>query len=440
VDGRVLVYALGLSVLAGLLVGLAPLGQTLRHDLTHSLRAGPRGGSYQRSRLRGFLVLLQATLSVVLLVGAGLFARSLRNIRGMDLGMDPERVLVVTWTDALLADVNGGDREGFHARALESLQRLPVVEHASLSVTSPFFSSLSTDLRMPGRDSIPRLADGGPYVNGVTPDYFATMGTRIVEGRGFTDADREGAPRVTIVSQTMARILWPGETPLGQCLIIGSDDAPCSEVIGVAADAARQSLSRDPVMQYYVPLAQNQLTANLRVLFARTRGDASKAISAVRKEVQALDAALPFADIRTLESMIDPNVRPWRLGASLFGSFGALALLLAAVGLYSVIAYSVAQRTQEMGVRIALGARAAHVLRLVLSRAIATAAAGIAIGLFIAVLVGDAVQPLLFEESAHDPIVLLGVAAVLLVTGIVAGSIPAFRATRVDPVTAMHAE
>ncbi|MCI0435044.1 MAG: ABC transporter permease, partial [Gemmatimonadetes bacterium] len=435
--GSVVMWKLALALHAAFVTSLPPAVQAARSEILGALRSGAREGTYQRSRVRTALVLLQATLSVVLLVGAGLFVLSLRNVQTMDMGFDAERVLMLEW-DFSNVNYTRAEREVLHQDALERVRALPSVERAAIGIAVPFWSSISTELSVPGRDSLPRSTDGGPYYNGVTPDYFETVGTRIVRGRAFTDADGLGAPRVAILSETMARMFWPNEDALGKCMRVGADTVPCSEIVGIAEDARRQSLEDVPVMQYYVPLAQRQVTASLRVLFIRPRGDAAAAIGVVRRELATLRSDLPFAEIRTLASLVDPHVRPWRLGAALFTAFGALALMLAALGLYAVIAYAVAQRTQEVGVRVALGARSADVARLVLSQSMRVVLAGIMIGLAIALAAGSAVQPLLFRQSARDPAVLVGVALVLLMIGLAAGIVPLRRALRIDPISALR--
>jgi ABC-type antimicrobial peptide transport system permease subunit len=236
----------------------------------------------------------------------------------------------------------------------------------------------------------------------------------------------------------MARAIWPNEDALGKCMQVGADTVPCSQIVGIAEDARRQSLDDVQVMQYYIPLYQRQVTAGLRVLFIRPRGDAAAAIGIVRRELQPLRPDLPYAEIRTLASLVDPHIRSWRLGAALFTAFGGLALVLAGLGLYAVIAYAVAQRTQEVGVRVALGARWADVARLVLSQSMTVVLVGILVGLTIVLAAGNTVQPLLFRQSARDPAVLLGVALVLLVIGLAAGIVPLRRALRIHPIAALR--
>jgi hypothetical protein len=260
------------------------------------------------------------------------------------------------------------------------------------------------------------------------------MGTAIVRGRGFTEGDRFGAPRVVVVNETMARVLWPGQNAIGRCVRVNatSDTIPCSEVVGIARDARWNEIRPEPAMQYYVPLAQRQWSGSIRDLLVRPSGDPRAVAEAVEREVLAEATRLDFARVRPLQENLDPVVHPWRLGASMFSAFGALALVLAAVGLYGVLAYTVAQRTQEMGIRLALGARTAEGLHV--------AAVGVGIGVAAALAAGRWVEGLLYEVSAHDPLVIGSIVGMLLLVAAAASLVPAWRATRVDPSVALRAE
>jgi len=437
-DKRILAVAGTLVLFVAIATGLAPAGHALSQNVVSNVKAGAREGFGARSRLRNGLVLFQATLSVVLLVGAGLFVRSLRNVREIDLGFDARRVLVA---DLDLTDVSDATRDALYHLARDRVARLPVVEGASVALTAPFWSALSTELHVPGLDSIPTSRDGGPYVNAVTPEFFATMGTPIVRGRGFTEADARSTPRVAVVSETFARRVWPRHDAIGKCMLVGSDTAPCSTVVGIAADARRQSLTDDaPVMQYYVPLDQEQTNEGPRMLFVRTRGDPRAALAAVRRETQAVSADLPYPTMRYLADLVEPEVRPWKLGATLFSVFGGVALVLAALGLYSVVAYSVAQRAHEMAVRVALGARGTDLARLVVSETLRVVGFGLAIGLLAALVAARWVEPLLFRVSPRDPAVLGAVTGTLLLVGVLASLAPARRAARVSPAEVLKAE
>jgi predicted permease len=444
--GRVLVVAALVALGTGVLIGLIPVLRGSRDDLTDALKTGVREGGSRRSWMRSGLTGAQAALSVVLLVGAGLFVRSLWNVRGVDLGIQPERVISVrlSWpVPGTLAEAEQGNvwarRGAMLDEATERIRRMPGVERASSSIGVPFWSSYAVDIRVPGWDSIPKLAGGGPYISAVAPDYFATVGTRIVSGRAFGPDDRAGSERVAIVSETMARTLWPGRDAIGECLIVGADTMPCSRVVGVAQDVHRWTLRDEPALQYYIPLGQETGIGG-RSLLIRPRGDASALISTLRSELHRLDPSLQAIDIQQLQDRIDPQLRPWQLGATMFGIFGALALIVAAIGLYSVVAYAVTQRTHEFGVRLALGARSGDILRIVVRQGATTAVAGTAIGIVVAVGAGRFIEPLLFETSARNPVILATVACVLVLVAIIASLIPAWRAKRVDPVVALRAD
>jgi predicted permease len=293
---------------------------------------------------------------------------------------------------------------------------------------------------IPGRAHVPVTKDGGPYLVQVTPEYFATAGTRVVRGRGFTSEDRNGAARAAIVSETMAKLIWPGEDAIGKCIKIGSDTAPCSNIVGVARDARRQSLEATPVMQYYVPLEQHQHRVSGLAVLVRTAADPSTFTWRVRRTMATILPDLPFVEVRPLQALVDPEIQPWRIGAGVFAAFGLLALVIASVGLYGVIGYEVAQRTHEFGVRAALGASSERIIGLVLRRGVGLALIGIIIGGVIARAGARALEPLLFETSATDPFVFVLVLSVLLVVAVAACAVPARHAASVDPASALRAE
>jgi predicted permease len=433
-DGRVLVFTMVVALAASLLAGVAPALHAGRGGIAAALKAGAREGTYQRSRTRLVLLVLQGALSVVLLVGAGLFVRSLQNVRALDLGYDSDRVLYVSLEMRGLS-LDSAGTQALRRRLLEHARSLPFVERAARTVAVPFWMSINYTLAVPGIDSVSRLGDF--YYHAVSPDYFATMGTRILRGRGFTDADARDAPRVIVVSQSMARTLWPGRDPVGRCVKVGADTVPCSEVVGVAQDIRRSSLTDEDGLQYYVPIEQH---AGRGGLFVRTRGDPETRTEPLRRELQRVMPGDAYVTITPLAEILGSETRSWRLGATMFAVFGALALLVAAVGLYSVIAYNVAQRSHELAVRAALGAQGRDIVRLVVGEGARVAALGLTIGLAIALAAGRWVEPLLFRVSPRSPGVLAGVAAVLLAVALVASLIPARRAARADPNAALRAE
>ena len=433
-DLRMLVATAGAALLAGVLAGLTPALQAGSEDVSAALKAGGREGSAQRSHTRDALLVLQIALSVVLLVGAGAFARSLRNVRGVDLGFDAERVVHLA-AELTREQAPGEQRRQLAERMLERARELPQVERASLTVSVPFWATWREDLYVPGVDSVSTL--GEFTTNAVSPDYFATMGTRILRGRGITDADRAGGERVAVVDEAMSRVLWPGADAVGKCMRVGADTMPCTTVVGVSQDVRRGSFD-EPAMEYYLPATQADAPGY--GVLVRTRGLARPHVEAVRRELQRLAPGTVYVSARTLQDLVDPEVRPWRLGATMFSAFGAVAFLLAAVGLYGVIAFNVAQRAHEVGVRIALGAGTRDILGLVIGDGVRVAAVGIALGAVAALAVGRFVAPLLFRVSPRDPLMLAAVAVVLLLTAVAASGIPGWRASRVDPSTALRAD
>ncbi|HKI94486.1 MAG TPA: ABC transporter permease, partial [Gemmatimonadales bacterium] len=434
-DPRSLLYAGAAAVVAGLLTGFAPLFQTRHTDLTRDLREGVREGTYQHSRLRAALLVMQAALCVVLLVGAGLFVRSLRHVRAVPLGFDASHVAEV--------DLN---MRGVHldsARTVTLLDQLrttaaalPGVSHVSRQLTTPFWSEWNLDLHVAGIDSVSRL--GSFALNAVSPDYFATMGTRLLEGRGIGPQDVAGAPRAMVVSQAMAKKLWPEKDALGQCVRVSADTAPCTYVVGVAENIKTDNLSEDPGLFYY--LSSAQFHPNQGGLFLRVRGDAATEKETVRKALQPLMPGAAYVTVTPLADIIGKRTQSWELGALMFVVFGLLALVLAAIGLYSVIAFNVSQRLHELGVRIALGATMRDVVGHVVSGGIKLAAAGIVVGAGIALGVSHWVEPLLFQESSRDPTVFVLVSGVLFAVAALASFIPARRAARVDPMRALRTE
>jgi putative ABC transport system permease protein len=321
-------------------------------------------------------------------------------------------------------------------RLVTEAQAIPGVTHAARSLTIPFWSTWSTDLHVAGIDSVQRLGEFD--LNAVSPDYFATMGTRILRGRGITAQDVAGAEDVMVVSEAMAKVLWPSADAIGQCVRVGADTAPCTSVVGIAENIKSQHLTNEGGYFYY--LSSAQANPDQGGLFVRTAERGGAPAETVRRRLQTIMPGAAYVTVTPLSDVLGRQTQSWRLGATLFTIFGALALLLAAVGLYSVIAYSVAQRTHELGVRVALGAEVRDLVRLVLRQGVGLARIGVLLGGGIAFVVSRWVKPLLFDVSPHDPVVFGGVAAVLLGVAAVASLIPARRAGRVDPMQALRSE
>ncbi|MFN2566389.1 MAG: ADOP family duplicated permease [Gemmatimonadaceae bacterium] len=434
-DPRTVLFAAAAALAVGVLTGLAPLLQARRTDLTADLKAGSREGTYHRSRARIALLVMQGALSVVLLVGAGLFVRSVRNVQSIRLGYDVDPVLIV---ELNMRDVklDSAAAAALRLRLLEAAKAIPGVENASLRNTVPFWSTWSVGLHVQGIDSVNRL--GQFDLNAVSPEHFATLGTRVIRGRGIAVQDVAGAPRVAVVSQSMARVLWPGKDAIGQCMKMNADTMPCIYVVGIAENIKEQSLAADSGYYYYVSAAQ--FWPQRGGLFVRVRGDAARFKEAIRRPLQREMPGAAYVTITPFSEVVGSQKRSWQLGATMFVAFGVLAMVLAAIGLYSVLAYNVAQRTHELGVRRALGAQVADVVRMVVRDGLRVAAVGVVLGVAVAVWAARFVEPLLFGVKARDPWVFGVVAVVLVGVAVAASWVPAVRAGRVDPNVALRAE
>ena len=439
VDGRVLLFTAVTAVLTGALTGVLPALQVSRPDLTSALKAGERDGGGHRSRTRTVLLIVQSALCLVLLAGAGLFVRSLGQLAAMPLGVDVDRVLIGSMN---LRSVGRQRSEAdvIFDRALEQVRRVPGVTEAAVAATVPFGQSFGTDLVIAGPDS---LVHGSSMLNVVTPGYFRTLGARVLSGRDFQTSDGEASPRVAIISDILARRYWKGVTPVGRCIRLGADTSPCMEIVGVVENVRRQSIFEDSSGFVYLALAQARTQVGSRQLVARVNvTDPTRAIESVRRAMQMAAAQLPFADVHLVadEPTVRQQLRPFRLGATMFGIFGSVALLLAAVGVYGVVAYDVAQRTREMGLRIALGAPRADVAKLVIRDGVRVVAMGAGGGILIALAAARFIAPLLYKIPARDPLVLFVVSGTLVLSAVAACAVPAWRATRVDAVVALRSE
>jgi putative ABC transport system permease protein len=435
-DPRTLLFAGGVALGVGLVTGLAPITQAGSASLTGDLKSGVREGTSRRPGLRTALLVVQSALSVVLLVGAALFVRSLGNVRDVPLGFDADSVLVVS-LNMRDARLDSARTVALRLRLLEAARNVPGVAHASLQESTPFGGESSWPIFVAGIDSTRRL--GQFNVNMVSPDYFATMGTRVVRGRGIESTDVEGAPRVAVIGESMGAALWPGQDPIGRCFRVGADSMPCTYVVGVAEDIHSRTIEAESrLFFYYLPAAQ--WLPQEGGLFVRARGDPGRLVEPVRTRLQREMPGTSFVTVRRLGDIVDATLRSWIVGAAVFTAFGSLALVLAAVGLYSVIAYNVTQRKHELGVRLALGAGAAGIVRLVVGESIRFALAGVAIGSVVSLAGATWIAPLLFRQSAYDPAVFGLVAAVLLGVAIAASCVPALRAAAVDPKTALQGD
>jgi predicted permease len=441
VDPRLLLVLLGGILLTVSLFGVLPAMRLGEIPLASALRSGRGTGRFQGT-LRSVLTAAQAALSVILLIGAGLFVRSQLRVNAVDLGIDARKVASPEL--GITLEASGPSRadleRDLYRRLTSALRVVPGVERVSYAVAAPLSGSgFSTALRIPGLDSIPRHPGGGPFLTATGPDYFATVGTALIEGREFTAAEREGSEPVAIVSATMARFLWPGRSPVGQCMHIGQENPPCARIVGVARDVHRNAFKEEIALQYYVPSGQERGISGSSLLI-RTAGDPATLFPAIRATLLAADPAVRTVEAGVLSDALDLETRPLRLGMTAFGLSGGLAVFVALLGVYSLLSYMVAWRTHEIGVRMALGARQARVVLLVIRNAAALALVGVIIGSALTFLTAPQLEPFLYETSGRDPLVYAVVGALLLGAALLAGAVPAVRAVRISPTQALRAD
>jgi putative ABC transport system permease protein len=448
--GAIAVLATGLANASNLPRGLSSAG--LDGDDRQSRRSG---------RGQTVLLVVQTSLSVVLLAGAGMFGRSLYRLLAQDFGIQMDGVFVVDFEEGAGGGRGGGDPFG---DALERVRAIPGVRAATVIGAIPFGAHNVPPIAVPGRAEPPDVGGQLPFLQPATPEFFDILGVRIVEGRALTAADERGAPLV-VVNETMARTIWPGESAVGKCIRIGFDPGfdpetavgppvpsaavPCRQIVGVARDMRQRSLvpegSEARLMQYFVPYAQVPVPPFLPNvdhgawgLLIGSQASAPSLAPAVRRAVVGSRVDLPYVRVRPYEQLLERQIRPWRLGTTLFAIFSGLALAVGAIGLYAAFTHAVALRRRELAIRLAIGARPRGVIALVLREALTVAGIGVACGWCGALAGGRALQALLFQTSGSDPVILTGAAAAMLVVAVAATIAPARAASRADPATLLR--
>jgi len=434
-DYRVLTFTLIVSVATGIVFGLAPALQASRLNIVMALKSDLLKVSH-RSYLRNAFVTVQLILSVVLLVGSGLFIRALQRASSIDPGFTVERALLAPINLGLLRyDKTAG--QTFYRDLLARVQTQPGVEQATL-VRFPQMGSSFAQFQVFTEGSEPDGEGMSTGFNVVGPNYFRTMGTALLRGREFTEADREGAPGTVVINETLATRLWPKEDALGKRVSLAGPKGPFLEVVGVARDSKYRTLGETSRPYVYLPL--NQSYDPKMTLVVRTTGDPKAITSIVREQIRALNPNLPIADVQTLREQLELTLLPSRIAAWTLGGFGVLALLLAGIGIYGVVSYGAAQRTREIGVRMALGAKESDVLGLVLWDGLIVIGAGLAIGLLLAAAATRVVASFLYGVGATDPLTFVAVPLLLGAVALVASYVPARRAVKVDPLVALRYE
>jgi predicted permease len=439
-DARVLAFAIVAAVLAGVLASLAPALYAMRQDVGAMMKTSAPEASRKRPSLRTLLLVGQPALSTALLLGAGLFIRSLQLARTTPLGFDA-RSLITVRAEQRDGTLRPGGMTPLYREFAERVRGVPGVIAAATTTQVPFSISGDTYLSVPGVDSATLEGLRPIRMNPVGPGYFETMGTRILRGRALTAQDGATSQRVMVVSDSMARALWPGADALGRCVKVGGDEQPCSIVVGVAENIHQYEVRAEPALQYWFPESQAQGgTSGALAVMVRVAGDAAAVVPTIRRVLQQAAPPGTYVSVTAVGAAVDRVIRPWRLGAVVLSAFGLLGLIIAGMGLYSVLAYTVSQRVAELGLRMALGARAPSVVLGVVASGLRVTAVGIALGLGVAAAAGSAINPVLFGVKTTDPLVMPLVVLTLLGVALVASAIPAWRASRVDPAQVLRAE
>jgi predicted permease len=442
VDWRVALFTFALAMVASLAAGLVPGLQVTRANLNDVLKDGGKGSTTggARARLRNGLFVAEVAFALLLLAGAGLTVKSLWRLLTVDTGLQADPVLTASVT--LPRARYGSDtlQARFVGAALERLRAVPGVRAAAFTNLLPLGGDLRIGAYLVGGRPVPESMRDAPLAiqATVSDGYFATMGIPVVRGRGFEPGDRLGAPLVAVVSEALAKDQFRGEDPLGQTVQPFGDEGPTFRIVGVVRDVRQNQLAEDPRAQLYLPLAQ-AASGELAVV-VRGAADPAQLTAAVRREIHTVDAGLALADVRTMRAVVARSAARPRFIALLLGGFAGCAVVLALVGIYGVVAHSVTQRAGEFGIRAALGARPADVLRDVLGGSLRRAGLGVALGLIGAVAGTRVLARELYGVSPLDPVVLGGTAALLTLVALAASWLPARRATRADPASVLRAD
>lgn len=439
-DSGVLLFSLALSVVTGLVFGIAPAWLAARADVNEALKQGTRGSTEggARGRLRSALVVIEVTFALVLLGGAGLLARSFMQLANVDPGFIPENATLLRLSLPGKKYAEKDQQTAFANSLLERMKSLPGVQAVGITHSMPLVSDYVLGFNIEGRPAI--APSDLPSLNyyAVTPDYFRAMGIRLVRGRVFTPQDDAKAPRVAIINETMARQFFPNEDPIGKRINITNGPDTWREIVGIVGDIKQYGVDKTTSAQGYEPFAQVPFTSLNVVL--RTNGSPAALLSSLRPAVYAIDKDQPVGIIRPLEEIMSESIARQRFAMLLLTVFSSVALVIAAVGIYGVMAYNVVQRTGEFGIRMALGAQQRDVLRLVLTQGGKLIGLGLVIGLLATLAASRAMGSMLFNTSAYDPVTLTSITLLLGAVALVACFFPANRATKVNPIEALRTE
>ena len=436
----VLLFSLVLSIATGLLFGIAPAWLAARADVNEALKQGTRGSTEggARGRLRGALVVIEVTLALVLLGGAGLLARSFMQLAHVDPGFIPENATILRLALPQKKYAQPEQKNAFANSLLEHLKDLPGVQAVGLTHSMPLVGDYVLGFNVEGRPPVNPADLPSTNYYSVTPDYFHAMGIRLIRGRLFTPQDDAKAPRVAVINETMARQFFPNEDPIGKRINITNGPDNWRQIIGIVGDIKQYGVDKATSAQSYEPFAQVPFSWMNVVI--RTKGSPAALLGALRPAVYAVDKDQPVGTIRPLEEIVADSISRQRFAMTLLTVFSGVALVIAAVGIYGVMAYNVVQRTGEFGIRMALGAQQGDVLRLVLAQGGKLIGLGLAVGLIATLAASRAMGSMLFNVSAYDPLTLTSITLLLGAVALVACFFPASRATKVNPIEALRTE
>ena len=442
IDGRVLGFTFLVAILTGLIFGLAPALEASKPDLNETLKEGSRGstGGIGRRRISSTLVISEVALTVLLLIAAGLMLKSFYSLQSVNPGFDPENTLTMIVNLPTLKYSDDSQIRSFYEQALASIKSLPGVKAAAVISSLPLTTTVIERLRFTVEGHPPPSPSEVPRANirRISDGYFETMRISLVDGRFFTERDRADSTPVVIINQTMANRHWPGENPIGRRLIIPSMGTAPREVAGVVADVKHSSLDTESGVEVYVPYLQKPFA--LMTVLVRTTSEPLQMTGAVRESILSVDSNQPIYGTKTMQQVVSDSMSQSRLYSSLLGIFAGLAVVLAAVGIYGVMSYSVSQRAHEIGIRMALGAERGHILRMIVGKAMLLTLIGTTIGVVGALILTRAMETLLFGVGVRDLLIFVIVPVVLALVSLLSCYIPARRATRIDPMIALRYE
>ncbi len=437
-DSRVLFFTLGMALLTAVLIGVAPAIKAAKPDLIEALKVGGRGGTvgWTRNPFRSLLVVTEIALALVALVGAGLFIRSMQNAQRVDPGFESKNLFVFAF-DLGALHYDEGRAQQYFREAIDRAKMSPGVQSATIASNFPLGGGLARTVFPEGQDEASGYRGTLTQLNDIAPNFFATLRVPLLSGREFTDADRKDTKQVAIISEAMAKQFWPNDNAVGKRFHFFGETA-LREVVGIARNTVVNVIGEEPQPLAYLPLTQDYAPAV--TMQVRTNSRPEAVVATVRSQVQSLDTNLALTNFNTIGELVDQGLWAPRMGAALLTVFGGLALILAIVGVYGVLSYSVNQQTREIGIRMAMGAQTGRILSLVVGQGMRLAIAGLVLGMLTAFAATRVLSSLLFGVSAHDPLIFVGVSVVLAAAAILACYIPARRATRVDPLVALRYE